>query len=273
MYCLNKFSSVIFELRKERGWTQTALAEKLRIAPQSISKWERGLGYPDVTLFPLIAEVFGVDIGVLFGRGEEVLQQDDDIKLVLATSQLINRLKDAGVSFADGLNESEIRKIEGVFGFRFPKEIECFFSLAYPLDQHFFDYRDTSEENVEAFHDFQKRIKESFVFDINNNTPTIQALLRPLRWAYPQSFQDVVMDALDKSPRLIPFYSHRCFFDGIDGLPIISFCQPIDMVIYGSDLENYLENEFLRSEFRNTHHIGKISDKMKETGIWYHLVS
>ncbi|MBQ8495864.1 MAG: helix-turn-helix transcriptional regulator [Clostridia bacterium] len=71
MYHLNKFCNIIFELRKERGWTQSMLAEKLGIAPQSISKWECGIGYPDVTLFPLIAELFSVEIGVLFGQVKE----------------------------------------------------------------------------------------------------------------------------------------------------------------------------------------------------------
>ena len=77
MYHLNKFCNIIFELRKERGWTQTMLAEKLGIAPQSISKWECGIGYPDVTLFPLIAELFGVDIGVLFGQSKD--EEDENI--------------------------------------------------------------------------------------------------------------------------------------------------------------------------------------------------
>ena len=71
MYHLNKFCNIIFELRKERGWTQGMLAEKLCISPQCISKWECGIGYPDVTLFPLIAELFGVDIGILFGQSKE----------------------------------------------------------------------------------------------------------------------------------------------------------------------------------------------------------
>ena len=86
MYHLNKFCNIIFELRKERGWTQTMLAEKLGIAPQSISKWECGIGYPDVTLFPLIAELFGVDIGVLFGQsqeGNESINYDNGKKFVL----------------------------------------------------------------------------------------------------------------------------------------------------------------------------------------------
>ena len=71
MYQLSKFCNIIFDLRKERGWTQTMLAEKLNIAPQSISKWECGIGYPNVTLFPVIAELFHVPIGVLFGEGSE----------------------------------------------------------------------------------------------------------------------------------------------------------------------------------------------------------
>ena len=68
MYQLNQFCNIISKLRKEKGWTQTVLAEKLGIAPQSISKWECGVGYPDVTLFPVIAELFDVPIGVLFGQ-------------------------------------------------------------------------------------------------------------------------------------------------------------------------------------------------------------
>lgn len=70
-YQLNKFCNIIFDLRKERGWTQTALADKLGISPQSVSKWECGVGYPDVTLFPIIAELFGVSIGILFGESKE----------------------------------------------------------------------------------------------------------------------------------------------------------------------------------------------------------
>ncbi len=68
MYHLNEFCNIIAALRREKGWTQQRLAEKLRVAPQSVSKWECGIGYPDVTLFPTIAETFGVPIGVLFGE-------------------------------------------------------------------------------------------------------------------------------------------------------------------------------------------------------------
>ena len=67
MYRLDNFGRTLLRLRKERGWTQTELAERIGIAPQSVSKWECAIGYPDVALFPVIAELFSVPIGVLFG--------------------------------------------------------------------------------------------------------------------------------------------------------------------------------------------------------------
>lgn len=74
---LNKFCIIISNLRKDKGWTQTFLAEKIGISPQSVSKWECGIGYPDVTLFPVIAELFGVSVAVLFG---ETLISEDNMK-------------------------------------------------------------------------------------------------------------------------------------------------------------------------------------------------
>ncbi len=68
MYHLNQFCNIISVLRKECGWTQAMLADQIGIAPQSVSKWECGVGFPDVTLFPVIADLFDVPIGVLFGE-------------------------------------------------------------------------------------------------------------------------------------------------------------------------------------------------------------
>lgn len=57
----------IYTLRKEKKITQSQLAEKLGVSEQAISKWENGQCAPDVSLFPVMAEFFGVSIDRLFG--------------------------------------------------------------------------------------------------------------------------------------------------------------------------------------------------------------
>ncbi|MBE6607748.1 MAG: helix-turn-helix domain-containing protein [Ruminococcaceae bacterium] len=60
----------IAALRKKNKMTQSALAEQLGVSDKAVSKWENGQGYPDIALFPAIAEVFGVTIDYLM-NGEK----------------------------------------------------------------------------------------------------------------------------------------------------------------------------------------------------------
>ncbi|MBR5123518.1 MAG: helix-turn-helix transcriptional regulator, partial [Clostridia bacterium] len=39
------------------------------VTPQAVSKWERELSCPDITLLPAIAKVLGVSVGYLLGEG------------------------------------------------------------------------------------------------------------------------------------------------------------------------------------------------------------
>lgn len=57
-----KFGEFIMSLRKEKGYTQKELAQHLFISDKAISKWETGLGYPDVSLLPELSNIFGVDL-------------------------------------------------------------------------------------------------------------------------------------------------------------------------------------------------------------------
>ena len=66
---ISKTGRFIVELRREHGLTQKALADTLGVTDKAVSKWERGLSYPDIVILPKLAEVLGVSEGEIL-RGE-----------------------------------------------------------------------------------------------------------------------------------------------------------------------------------------------------------
>ena len=71
----------IYTLRKEKRITQAQLAEKLGVSEQAVSKWENDQCAPDVSLFPIIAEFFGVSIDRLFGY--HTSSYTDDVEAIM----------------------------------------------------------------------------------------------------------------------------------------------------------------------------------------------
>ncbi len=62
------FGALIAQKRKALGLTQEALAQKLGVSNQAVSKWESDQCCPDIMLLPALADAFGVSIDELFGR-------------------------------------------------------------------------------------------------------------------------------------------------------------------------------------------------------------
>ena len=60
-----KIGKFISSLRKEKGYTQLELAKKLGVTDKAVSKWERGLCFPDMSLLIPISEIFGLTINEL----------------------------------------------------------------------------------------------------------------------------------------------------------------------------------------------------------------
>ena len=63
--------SMIRSLRKQNHMTQAMLAQKLGITDKAVSKWERDLSYPDLSLFPRLADLLGVTVEDLLGACTE----------------------------------------------------------------------------------------------------------------------------------------------------------------------------------------------------------
>ena len=185
---------------------------------------------------------------------------------------LIDRLKQAGVAFEKGMTEQELDLAEEFFGFRFPAEFRAFLSQAVPVGEDFFDYRDRSSENLNRLVGFREWMESNFLFDLKakeNREELLKLLGEKLGFSEDgPGFDEAVMRYWQESPRLIPFFAHRCFFDGMDGMPIISFLQPVDTIVYGFDLQDYLEAEFLGKDDPAE----LPPDLLKGTGIWENLI-
>ncbi|MBR6628036.1 MAG: helix-turn-helix transcriptional regulator [Lachnospiraceae bacterium] len=61
----------IMTLRKQRGWSQEELADKMNISRQSVSKWESGASIPDLDKILKLSEIFGVSTDYLLKDEKE----------------------------------------------------------------------------------------------------------------------------------------------------------------------------------------------------------
>ena len=77
-----KFGNFIKDLRKEKGLTQKELGAKLNITDKAISKWERGLSFPDITMLNSLANFFEIDVSELL-NGEKGIKEEIDVEALI----------------------------------------------------------------------------------------------------------------------------------------------------------------------------------------------
>jgi len=93
-----RIGKFIAKCRKEKNLTQKELAEKINITDKAISKWERGLSFPDITLLNLLAKIFGVSVTELL-NGEKGIKDEKNSeinieKLIKEIEEKITRKKE-----------------------------------------------------------------------------------------------------------------------------------------------------------------------------------
>lgn len=72
-----KFDENLRELRKEKGYSQEELADRLNVTRQTVSKWENGSAMPDLKKLTELAEFFGVSMDALLGLKVESESKTD----------------------------------------------------------------------------------------------------------------------------------------------------------------------------------------------------
>lgn len=102
-----KIGKFISEKRKEKGLTQSALAENLSITDRAISKWENGLCMPDAGTIPELCKLLNITINDLFS-GEIVDMKNNKKKLEENLLELAKQKEE---------KDSQLLALEYVIGF------------------------------------------------------------------------------------------------------------------------------------------------------------
>lgn len=102
----------IRELRKQAKLSQEMMAEKIGVSRQAITKWETGLGVPDIENLVVIADLFKLSLDELMGRDIEHETLAKDYLYESVTEYDIDGKKDFDISFM-GANKLKLYAYEG----------------------------------------------------------------------------------------------------------------------------------------------------------------
>lgn len=96
----NATGRFIAELRKQKGFTQKELAEKLMITDKAISRWETGKGLPDTSLLKPLGDVLGVSVSELLSGKilEEVDMKEQADHIILESLNYSKRMLSSVIS-------------------------------------------------------------------------------------------------------------------------------------------------------------------------------
>lgn len=86
------FGTFLAEARKAKGLTQSALAEQLHVTDKAVSRWERGLGFPDINTLEPLADALGLTLSQLMhadrGDGQSAEQSLEDFFSLLTPGRI-----------------------------------------------------------------------------------------------------------------------------------------------------------------------------------------
>lgn len=88
------FGKFIMERRKQLGMTQAELAEKINVTDKAVSRWERGLGFPDINTLEPLADALGIEVVELMRseinteRRETAVDRENVAEIMKSTAEI-----------------------------------------------------------------------------------------------------------------------------------------------------------------------------------------
>ncbi len=116
-----KFGKFVCKMRQEKGMTQQDLGNKLHLTNKAISKWERGLSFPDICILQKVAQA--LDVSVL-----ELLNGEKNTEIDIS-NEVANRIIEDTVSHSGNLIKKIKRKLTitlGLFAGLLPLSLAIF---------------------------------------------------------------------------------------------------------------------------------------------------
>lgn len=72
-----KFGSFIAACRKEKNMTQAELAQKIKVTDKAVSRWERGKGFPDISILVPLSDALDISLPELMNSGKSSKRNDN----------------------------------------------------------------------------------------------------------------------------------------------------------------------------------------------------
>lgn len=182
------FSEKLVILRKNKGMTQEALAEKLNVSRQAVAKWESGQAYPDISNLIQISNIMNVTVDYLVRDGECMVRLDADRDNNL--EEIISFRLEANVNtYAAFMNEVESTR----------------------LDSHDFRYENGDYTYHDTYVGGEQFAGEEAVWKKGKAVYAMNYMGRVLGKEFSGNF---LKDALRHADRKMPYRGPECYEDG-----------------------------------------------------------
>lgn len=214
---MNSIGEVIAIRRQNKQMTQEEFASRLGVTPQAVSKWERGLGFPDVTLLEGICTVLSIDANILLGLDvpKNVVENNDlSMQLEIQKNMIAEPLL---IEFGIGLIQVFIDGIQTNFINEQRKKLVAETGMLMPVlrikdnvDLHDNEYQiksydkvlkkatvNTTESNI--FQDLieivAQECKKNYSFILNKQI--VKSMMDNLKVLYPGEIDGIIPEKID----------------------------------------------------------------------------